>query len=90
LAILIGWPAAFITAIFCAVFSALHIWVINPIMRIFEAICGILRKIWFTVIDTLLGPIFQIIAIAFRGHYQSSCPSAASSKSIYNEEVNVV
>ena len=90
LAILIGIPSAFVCAIFFALFSVVHIWMLTPILRLFKALFGIFRDIWLTIIDAVLGPIFQTIADSFKGDWRSRCPSSASSKSIYNEEVNVV
>lgn len=92
LAIVIGIPSAFIWAILFALFSVIQIWLLAPIIRLFKAIFGIFKDIWSTIIDAVFGPIFQTIAHAFRSGYNSNngCPSSVSSKSIYNEEVNVV
>ena len=59
LAILIGIPAAFICAVFFALFSVTQIWILCPIIRLFKAVFGIFKELWATVIDALLGPIFQ-------------------------------
>jgi hypothetical protein len=90
LSIVIGIPSAFFCAILFALFSVIQIWLLTPCIRLFKALFAILRDIWLTIIDTVFGPIFQTIAIAFKNDYSSRCPSSVSSKSIYNEDVNVV
>lgn len=86
LSVLIGIPSAFICAIFFAVFSALQIWILQPFIRVFKSFFGIVRELWATIIDCVLGPIFQSYS-----HYRySNTNCTSSSKSIYNDEVNVV
>jgi hypothetical protein len=60
LAFVIGIPAAFIWAILFAIFSAVQIWLWNPLFKLFQALLGLIRNVWCTIVDTVLGPFFQL------------------------------
>lgn len=90
--ILIGIPFAFVFSIIFALLSVLQIWCLNPVLRLFKAFFGIIRDIWCMIIDTVFGPIVQLFYThrQYQSSTSSNCTSTVSSKSIYNEDGNIV
>ncbi|CAL1267151.1 unnamed protein product [Larinioides sclopetarius] len=54
-------PFALIWGLFFAILNSVNVWIISPLLRIFDVLCYIVHRIWSGLIKTFLDPLFKSV-----------------------------
>jgi len=73
-------PLALIWAVFFAIINVKVIWVINPLLRIFEIVLHYVHRVWNGLIRTFLDPFFASAGLLF-SHFRNAATLTTSPSS---------
>jgi hypothetical protein len=62
---LLAVPLAIIWAVVFALISVVSVWVLTPVLKIFDLVLFHVHKVWNGLVRTTLGPLFEVAGLLF-------------------------
>lgn len=63
LSALISLPLAVLWAVVFSLITLLYVWLVKPMLVVFNCVMAVLKKVWSTVVDSLLTPVTQSLGL---------------------------